>query len=345
MTMQQLGLTIDSSRPLDVLCLGRAGVDLYANESNTRFTDVVSFNKFVGGSPANIATAVAKLGGKPGIISCVSADGLGSYVVDYLSSVGVDVEGIRRDDSGTRTSLAVTEMQPDNPEVVLYRNNAADLSLQPEHIDSDYLKSSKMLLISGTALSASPSRESTLIAMQLAKSVGTVVVLDIDYRAYSWPNLKTAALYYRLAAQLSDIVIGNREEFAVLEELPAQGQEVISLEGLSDEALDDHCASRCLNDGASLVIVKAGEEGSKVYPKQGQAFSGKVFSVTAKKPFGAGDAFAGTLLYALLNNYSLADCVAMGAASAAINVAGDSCTQALPSLEELMDFMQQNTVL
>jgi 5-dehydro-2-deoxygluconokinase len=317
---------------------------LYADQKDTDFSEVLSFNKFVGGSPANIATAIAKLGAKPGFIGCVSADGLGTYVVDYLTSVGVDVEGMQRDDSGTRTSLAVTEMRSNQPEVVLYRNNAADLCLKPDQISLDYIKRSKMLLISGTALSASPSRESALIAMQMAKSVGTLVVLDIDYRAYSWTDLKTAALYYRLAAQLSDIVIGNREEFSVLETLPKKGSISASTREFSEEQFDDHCASRCIEDGASLVIVKAGEEGSKVYPKQGNAFRGKVFSVTAKKPFGAGDAFAGTLLFGLIENYSLADSVAMGAASAAINVASESCTEALPTLRQLLACMESYSV-
>ena len=344
-TQNNRWLNIDQSRPLDVICLGRAGVDLYADQNDTNFSEVISFNKFVGGSPANIATAIAKLGGKPGFIGCVSCDGLGTYVVDYLTSVGVDVSGIYRDVSGTRTSLAVTEMRADHPEVVLYRNNAADLSLTVDQVDIDYIKSSKMLLVSGTALSASPSREAALIAMQLAKSVGTLVVLDIDYRAYSWSNLKTAALYYRLAAQLSDVVIGNREEFAVLETLPVACRERGVASEVFGEALDDHYAAHCIADGASLVIVKAGEEGSKIYPAQGAAFRGKIFSVLAKKPFGAGDAFAGTLLYALINDYPLVDCVTMAAASAAINVAGDSCTQALPDLEQLLEFIETDSMV
>ena len=62
----------DNNRSLDVICLGRAGVDLYAREANTDMNEVSGFNKFVGGSPANIAVAVAKQGGRPGLISGVS---------------------------------------------------------------------------------------------------------------------------------------------------------------------------------------------------------------------------------------------------------------------------------
>ncbi len=324
-------LAIQSQRELDVICLGRAGVDLYAQQAEQSFNQVSGFNKFVGGSPANIATTLAKLGAKAGFIGCVSKDGLGDYVRDYLASQNIDLTGLCTDASGTRTSLAVTQMQPNDPEVVLYRNNAADLALTPQQISADYIKRSKVILISGTALCASPSREAALLAMKLAKQHNTLVVLDIDYRAYSWTDIETASLYYQIAAGLSDIVIGNTEEFDVFAAINAANGKV-SCEQQAQQLLKDSC---------QLVIVKAGAEGSIIYQADHAPFKGSVFQVDAKKPFGAGDAFAGTLLFGLINDYSLKDAVAMGAASAAINVAGTSCTKASPSFEQLMHFMNE----
>lgn len=321
-------LEIDSNRPIDVICLGRAGVDLYAREPNQSFNEVTGFEKFVGGSPANIAAALAKQGSKVGFISCVSDDGMGDYVCDYLRSLEIDVSGIQVDSSGTRTSLAVTEMRPSYPEVVIYRNNAADLALQPQQIDEAYIASAKVLLISGTALSASPSREATLVAMDHAKRQGTNVVLDIDYRAYSWESPEASAIYYNIAAGLSDIVIGNREEFDVLEYLSDKGN--------TD---DEKSAARLLSQSTRLVIIKYGEKGCKAYQADSQ-LQQAIFPVEAKKPFGAGDAFAGNLLHALLQHYSLQDALAMGAAAAAINVSGVSCSEAMPTTIELLDFMQ-----
>ncbi|MGB1311866.1 MAG: 5-dehydro-2-deoxygluconokinase, partial [Leucothrix sp.] len=322
-------LTVDESRALDVICLGRAGVDLYAREANQSFNEVSGFEKFVGGSPANIAAALAKLGSKAGFISCVSDDGLGDYVCDYLRGLGVDVSGIQVDSSGTRTSLAVTEMRPNFPEVVIYRNNAADLALQPQHIDENYIASAKMLLISGTALCTSPSREATLVAMDHAKRNGTLVVLDIDYRAYNWESPEASAIYYKLAAEMADVVIGNREEFDVLEYLSDRHNKD-----------DDKTARNLLAKAASLVIIKYGEKGCQAY-RDGEQIQVDIFPVNAQKPFGAGDAFAGNLLHALLNNYSLQDAISMGAAAAAINVSGTSCSEAMPSMPELLAFMKQ----
>lgn len=327
MTTQSL-LAVDPNRSLDVICLGRAGVDLYAREANQSFTDVSGFEKFVGGSPANIAAALAKLGSNVGFISCVSNDGLGQYVCDYLRGLGVDVSGIQVDSSGTRTSLAVTEMKPDSPEVVIYRNNAADLALQPQQIDENYIARAKVLLISGTALCASPSREATLVAMDHARRNGTLVVLDIDYRAYSWESPEASAIYYKLAAEMADVVIGNREEFDVLEYLSDKGN--------TD---DDKTAKNLLAKAASLVVVKYGEKGCQAY-SDGQQTRVSIFPVEAKKPFGAGDAFAGNLLHAILNGYSLDDAIAMGSAAAAINVSGNSCSEAMPTMPELLAFME-----
>ena len=106
-------------RPIDVITLGRAGVDLYALEAGQDMIEVSGFKKSVGGSPANIAVAIARQGGRAGVISCVSNDSLGRFVCHHLESYGVDLQGIKVDDSGSRTSLAVTELKPSDCEVVI----------------------------------------------------------------------------------------------------------------------------------------------------------------------------------------------------------------------------------
>lgn len=320
-------------RPIDVICLGRAGVDLYAKEENADFLDVSGFDKHVGGSPANIAVALARLGAKPGLISCVSDDGLGRYVCDYLNREGVDIRGVVLDASGTRTSLAITEMKAKDCEVVIYRHNAADLSLTAEQVSQSYIASAKVLLVTGTALSSSPSREACLVAIQYAKAAGTKVVLDVDYRAYSWASPEDSATYYQLVASMSDIVIGNREEFDVMEHLVDQGNKD-----------DDKTAQRYLTGSTQVVIIKAGEFGSKVYTRDGEYFAQGIFPVEVKKPFGAGDSFAGALLYSLLQGDTLANGVKLGSAAAAINVSRKTCTDAMPTKQELLDFIEQRHV-
>jgi len=321
--------THTENRPLDVICLGRAGVDLYAREADVSFSEVSGFDRYVGGSPANIAAAVAKAGAKAGFIGCVSDDGLGRYVCDYMNGLGINLDGMKTVSDGTRTSLAVTEMRAEKPEVVIYRNHAADLALKPGDIDAAYLAEARVLQVSGTALCMSPSREAALLAMEYAKRNGTAVVLDMDYRAYSWESQEASAIYYGLAARMSDVIIGNREEFEVLKYLDEAGE------------TDEQMVQRFLGSGTQVVIIKDGENGSVTYHRDGH-FTQGIFPVTAKKPFGAGDAFAGNLLVGLLRGYSLEDSVAMGSAAAAINVSRTSCSEAMPTHDELFGFMAEH---
>ncbi len=324
-------VALQQNRPLDVIVLGRAGVDLYAREANTDMNDISGFNKFVGGSAANIAVAVNRLGAKTGFIGCVAEDAFGDYVRTYMSGQGINLDGMMVDGSGSRTSVAFTEMKPSDCTVLIYRNKASDLLIKPEEVDPEYIASSKVLVVTGTALSESPSREATLLAMEHARRSNTLVVLDVDYRPYSWRTDTDASIYYGIAAGLSDIVIGNREEFDMMETVLAPGNKD-----------DDATAERFLRANTQVVVIKAGEFGSKVYCKDGTRFQRGIFRVNVNKPFGSGDSFAGGLIWTLVNGGDLEDGVTYGSAAAAINVSGDSCTEAMPTKEQLLDFIENH---
>ena len=111
-----------------MICLGRAGVDLYSVESNLDFLDVKHFRKSVGGSPANIAVALSTLGANVGFIGKVSDDPFGHYVKSFLERKGVNTDGLLFDHSGSKTSLAITEMKPENCGVLFYRERPSDLA-------------------------------------------------------------------------------------------------------------------------------------------------------------------------------------------------------------------------
>ncbi|WP_298770688.1 5-dehydro-2-deoxygluconokinase [uncultured Shewanella sp.] len=324
-------ITLQHNRSLDAIVLGRAGVDLYAREANMDMADISGFNKFVGGSAANIAVAIRKLGGKSGFIGCVADDVFGDYVKRYMLTQGINLDGMMTDASGSRTSVAFTEMKPSDCAVLIYRNKASDLMITPEQVSQEYIASAKILVVTGTALSSSPSREACLIAMEFARRSDTVVVLDVDYRPYSWRTDVDASIYYGIAATLCDIVIGNREEFDIMETVLAPGNHD-----------DDITAKRFLGVNTQIVVIKGGEQGVKVYCQTGERFQQGIFHVNAQKPFGSGDAFAGALIWTLANGGALEDGVVNGSAAAAINVSGNSCTEAMPSKEQLFEFVKAN---
>ena len=330
------GFAFVAGRSLDLLCLGRAGVDLYAQQEGVPLQEVAGFRKSVGGSPANIATGLARLGGRAGILSAVSDDGFGRYVRAFLQANGVDVQGLKTAPPGARNSTAFTEMRPEDCQVIIYRNGAADLCLQPTDMDAGLIASSRALLVTGTALSESPSREATLHAMDLARRAGTQVVLDLDYRPYGWSNTAQAAVYLRVACSMADMVIGNREEFDVLEHLQPE-------RARSAQRDDQHSARQVLHGVTQAAVVKDGRHGCRVFLRSGQALSQGVFAVTARKPFGSGDAFAAALLWGLLQGQDWPEALRQGAAAAAINVSRDACAEAMATQAELTAFMNQES--
>lgn len=315
----------DETKPLDAVCLGRAGLDLYAREHDTDFSDVTGFEKHVGGSPALIAIGMAKLGARSALVSRVSDDVIGRFVRDKVEQYGVDARSVAFDSTGTRTSLAVTEMRADGCAVVIYRNAAADLALEPFDVDEAQIAASRTLVISGTALSTEPSRSAARRAIDLAGRHGTFVVLDLDYRAYTWTSQAEAREVYARVVREAAIVVGNREEFAVL--------------GIPESAAPADVASVCLGGRTALVLVKDGGAGSEVFSASGQHFSQGVFDVKVTKPFGAGDAYLSSILAGLVDGSSLEQAVRRGAASAAIVVAGSSCADAMPTAAELDTFL------
>ena len=212
-------LQFAQSKPFDILCVGRAGVDFYALDKETDFQKANRFHKSIGGSPANVATQLARLGKQVGILTALSDDMLGKYVHHFFTEENISDEFIQWQNAGVRTSLAVTETKQHDCEVVIYRNNAADLQIETSQIDFESVKKYKVIFVTGTALSQSPSRETVLNLVEFARQNQIRVIFDLDYRAYSWQDEAETAYYYHLVAQNSDIIIGNTEEWVIFENL------------------------------------------------------------------------------------------------------------------------------
>ncbi len=324
-------MNFPTGRDMDIILAGRAGIDLNADRYNCPFADVPSFTKTVGGSPANIAQGTSKLGLKTGFIGKVSGDGMGDYIFQTFRKAGINEEGIIADKTGARNCLAITEiLSPTNSGSYLYRENTADLLLEPSDISEDYVKRSAAVLLSGTAFSVSPSREAMLTLMNYAKKHGTRVMLDLDYRPYGWQNHEETALYYSMATEYCDVVIGNREEFNTMEYLSMP------------ENRDDKLSAEALfSKGVKLVIAKDGAKGSSAYLPDGKVIKKGVIPTNIKKTFGSGDAYAAGLLYGLFNQWSLDKAMELGSACASIVLAGDSCAGAIPTLDEAQEHLRK----
>lgn len=323
-------LQFDSSKPRDVVALGRSGVDLFPDQFGP-MNQVISFSKYVGGSPANTAVQMAKMGIDVGFISKISQDHFGQYVKYYMDSQGIDTSHLTNvSDPGIRHSLSVAE-QPQKGSVnyFFYRNDIADLHLSMDDIDEKYISQFKALLISGTSLCQSPAREAVLIAIEYARRNNVRVIFDPDYRESAWKSVEEAALYYWLAATKSDWIFGTREELDVVEHL--------YLPGNTD---DGKSATLLLSHTPCMVCIKHGEDGSNVYLKDGTVLHGGIYPARVYKSLGAGDSFAGSFISRIVKGASIEEALQYGAASASLTISGKSCSASMPVLKQVESYLK-----
>lgn len=321
----------DSSKPVDIICLGRATVDLNPVDYYKPLSENTTFNKYLGGSPANIAVGSARLGKKVGFIGKRSDDQFGDFIYSFFVKEGIDSNNLTKVTNGAKTGLTFTEILSETESsIVMYRDNVADLFLSVDDIDEEYIKSTKLLLISGTSLCRSPSREAALKALTLARKNKIPVVFDIDYRAYVWANADEIATYYYTVASEADIILGSREEYDLTQSIASPN--------LNDEETSQYWFSH----NAKICVIKHGKEGSAVYTNDGRVHRIKPFPVKVMKGFGGGDGYASAFLYGLLEGWDIMDCLEFGSASASMLVNSHSCADSMPKADEILAFIKKN---
>ena len=321
-------IEFDKSKKYDLILVGRVAVDFNPVDYYCPLNESTTFKRYLGGSPANIAVGLARLGKKCGFFARVSDDQFGTFVTDFFDKEGIDTSGIVRCKDGSKIGLTFTEIKSETESsIVMYRNEAADLKLECEDIDEEYIKEGAAVLISGVALAESPSREASLKAMQLAKKNNIPVIFVLDYRAYNWKNKDEIAVYYSLVANEADMIIGSREEYDLAEGL-------LGLDGT-----DLTSAAYWQSKNAKIVIVTHGKQGSTAYTNDGQSFSIKPFPVKLLKSFGGGDGYTSAFLYSLFEGKEIIDCLEFGSASAAMLVASHACSQDMPTVSQVKEFI------
>lgn len=309
------------------LVLGRAGMDLYAHPPGTRLEAAGMFSATLGGSAANAAAGIVKLGGQASIVTLLSNDAVGRFIMNELRSYGVGVEHVRMIDGEARSSLAVVETRLEACQSVIYRNGAADLMLTEADVRGVDFSDFGALVLTGTCLAREPSRSATFLAIASARRAALPVIFDVDHRPYSWSSRDDAASAYDRAAALSDIVIGNELEFDVM----SGGT------GGLDRA-------RQLAREGRLTVYKRGEKGTLVLDADDVLETG-VFEVDALKPTGAGDAFMAAFAVAIAAGSEIRECVHRGSAAAAIVVTRVGCARAIPTAVELDAFLAAKPLL
>lgn len=325
---------------IDLVCIGRTSVDLYAEQEGARLEDVQSFRKYVGGSATNIAVGTARLGVRSAMLTRVGDEPLGRYVRKTLADNGVDVSQVRPDPEKLTPYVLLAVRAVDAfPRVFAY-GDAADLAIQEEDVDEEFVASAKALLVTGTPLSRPGARAASEKAIRAARDAGTKIVFDLDYRPVFWGVAshgqggemfvasEEVTEVYRSVLPGCDLVVGTEEEIRIAGGSTETGEALLSIRAQSD----------------ATIVLKVGAMGAVVFPGEipedldrGVRVPG--FPVEVFNSVGAGDAFMSGFLSGWLREEPLEECLRLGNACGAIVVSRHGCSPAMPTTEELEYFL------
>jgi 5-dehydro-2-deoxygluconokinase len=323
MTLEELQRGIAGNR---FIVVGRVGMDLSPTPANTKTEDAETMMVAVGGSSANTAIGIVKFGGNADLLTRVSDDAVGRYCVKQLEKYHVGTQYVTPIGGEFRNSLAVYETRIEEHQSVIYRNGAADFQMSIEDVEAvDYAQYSA-LVTAGTVFAAEPSRTGAFRAFQLAKEAGVPIIFDVDYRPYSWPSAQVAEDVLSRAAEQSDMIVANDEEFGFV----AGGLE----HGLQK-------ARELAQNTCALVVYKMGPKGAITFAG-GEEIATGIFPVDAIKPTGAGDSFMAGFLSSFAESHDVKRAVLRGSACASIVVAQAGCAPAMPDTEQLETFLLEH---
>ncbi len=312
----------ESGPSLDLLTVGRVGVDLYPEQQGP-LKDVTSFAKFLGGTATNVAVGAARLGHSTAVLTKVGPDGFGAYVRQALEEFGVDASYVGTADH-LLTPVVFCELDPpEDPPLLFYRLPVApDLTLTDDDVPWDLVESVPVFWVTGTGVSVEPARSTQLAMLERrgrpAPGSGRHTVLDLDWRAMFWPSPEEARAEYDLMLDSVTVVVGNRDEVEV-----AVGTR------------DPHeAADRLLARGIGLALVKMGAEGVLVATADERAVV-PPHLVEVVCGLGAGDAFGGALVHGLLSEWEPTRIAEYANAAGAVVASRLACADAMPTVTEL----------
>jgi 5-dehydro-2-deoxygluconokinase len=307
--------------PFDVITMGRVGVDLYPTKAGVPLADVDVFNRYLGGSPTNVAVAAARFGRRTAVITKVGTEGFGDFVRSALRGFGVNDRFVGTSQDYLTPVVFCELYPPDHFPIVFYRRpTAPDMTIEESELDLDAIRSARVFWTTGTGLSAEPSRSSTLAALRSRTSGHTVH--DLDYRPVFWKKDDDVTHWQRKALTSATVAIGNRAEVET---------------AVGDGDVETQ-ARRLLDLGIQLAFVKLGPDGTLV------AWNGG-FSRIPPTPvdvvngLGAGDAFGGAVCHGLLSRWEPGKIAAFASAAGAYVAGQLACADAMPTIDQLNEFL------
>lgn len=305
----------------EIISFGEALIDLIG-EKKKGIKNSSSFQKCFGGAPANYSIACSKLGIKTALLTRISLDAFGDFLMETLKKEKVDTSFIVR--TQQKTTLAVVALNKEGkPDFNFYRDNTADVNVVKEDIKNDAFKNAKIFHFCSLSLLVEPVRSTLIYALESAKKNGLVVSFDPNLRA---DLLKKDTLFWvKKALNYTNVLLPSEDEMRII---------------TGEKNLDK--AAKIISDtyGINIIIVTRGEKGATLYEKGGRRLSLEGFRVKVVDTTGAGDAFSAGIGVGLLKNYTGLKLLRFANAVAAISVQKLGAISSLPKLKEVEKFLK-----
>lgn len=278
-----------------------------------------------GGTAANVAVALVRLGLPVAMVGTVGDDGYGRWLREDLISEGVDVHGLTAvHDAFTPMIMALIEPDGERHVVVWPPTGGADQQLRADAIDPTLISSASWLHTTGIGLRASPVREAVLHAMEMARAARVLVSIDLNARMELWDMDDETQRAFARAIELADVVFGNAEE------------EIMPLAD-ADSPIN---AAQSLADDKRIVVARQGSEGALVVTPQA-TFHAPAFNVEVVDTLGAGDAFDGGFIAGWLAGGDVHMAARWGNAVAALQI-GQTGARGAPCFADVQQILSQS---
>ncbi|MDB2662483.1 5-dehydro-2-deoxygluconokinase, partial [Paracoccaceae bacterium] len=317
-------------------------VDLYGAQIGGRLEDMGSFDKYIGGSPTNIACGTSRLGLRSAVITGVGDEHMGRFIIEQLQREGVETSGVKIDPDRLTALVLLGIRDEEQFPLIFYRENCADMGLCEDNIDPDFIRSARAVVATGTHLSNPQVEAATIKALNIARDAGLQTALDIDYRPNLWGVaghgdgesrfVESDAVTQKLQTTLHlfDLIVGTEEEFHIAGGSTNTIEALRAVRGVSAATLV------CKRGAAGAVAFTGDIPDSLDAGEAGPGFPIEVFNV-----LGAGDGFMSGLLKGWLDGETWPVALKYANACGAFAVSRHGCTPAYPSWEELQFFFKR----
>ncbi|MCX7774229.1 MAG: carbohydrate kinase [Clostridia bacterium] len=310
-----------------IYTIGEALIDFIPDRKGIGLKDVGSFLKAPGGAPANVACAVAKLGGQSAFIGKLGQDAFGEFLTETLTHCGVDTSRIVYTRQAN-TSLAFVSLKADgNRDFSFYRNPGADMLLEAGEIAEEWFHEEDFLHFGSVELIESPAKYAHIKAIELMRAKGGTISFDPNVRLPLWDSPESCRRTILEFIPRADILKISDEELSFITGIEDEREAIQSL----------------FTGEVKVIVYTRGKKGAELYTRDFQV-AAPGLKVEVVDTTGAGDAFVGAFLYMLskertalkdLDREKARQAIFFANRVAAVTTTRKGAIESLPNLEEI----------